>query len=46
MLGLYPMFVQVTDKWDFIALSMTGHFAYGVVLGSIAQKYARSWQDA
>ena len=46
MLGLFPLFLQVTDKLDFIALSMIGHFAYGVVLGLIAQKYARNWQEA
>jgi hypothetical protein len=46
MLGLFPLFVQVTDKLDFIALSMIGHFAYGVVLGLIAQKYARNWDGA
>jgi len=45
MLGLYPLFVQVTDKLDFIVLSMTGHLAYGVVLGLIAQKHARNWED-
>lgn len=45
MLGLFPFFLQVTDKVDFIALSMMGHFAYGVVLGLIAQKYARNWED-
>ena len=46
MLGLFPLFLQVTDKLDFIALSMIGHLAYGVVLGLIAQRYARNWEDA
>lgn len=45
-LGLFPLFLQVTNKLDFIALSMIGHFAYGVVLGLIAQKYALNWEDA
>jgi hypothetical protein len=46
MLGLFPFFLQVTDKIDFIALSMIGHLAYGLVLGFIAQKYALNWEDA
>ncbi len=46
MLGLFPFFLQVTNKIDFIALSMIGHFAYGVVLGLVAQKYAINWEDA
>ena len=46
MLGLFPFFVQVSDKFDFIALSMLGHLAYGAVLGLIAQKHARNWEDA
>lgn len=46
MLGLFPFFLQVSDKLDFIALSMLGHLAYGVVLGLIAQKYALNWEDA
>ncbi len=46
MLGLFPFFLQVTDKIDFIALSMIGHLAYGIVLGLIAQKYAINWEDA
>jgi len=45
-LGLFPYFIQVTNQLDFIALSMIGHFAYGVALGLIAQKYALNWQDA
>lgn len=46
MLGLFPFFLQVTNKWDFIALSMIGHLAYGAALGAIAQRYALNWQDA
>jgi hypothetical protein len=46
MLGLFPMFMQVTNKLDFIVLSMVGHICYGIVLGLIAQKYALNWGDA
>ena len=45
MLGLFPMFLTVTNKFDFVALSMVGHACYGVVLGLIAQKYALNWED-
>lgn len=40
MLGLFPMFLRVTEKWAFVAISMIGHIAYGVVLGLVVQKYA------
>jgi len=43
MLGLFPFFVQVTDKIDFIMLSLIGHLAYGAVLGLVAQRWARGW---
>ena len=41
LLGLFPLFVPVTRKFDFVALSMIGHIAYGAVLGVLAQKYLR-----
>ena len=43
MLGLFPLFVQVTDRFDFIMLSLIGHLVYGAVLGLIAQRWARSF---
>lgn len=45
MLGLFPMFMKVTNQLDFIVLSMSGHAAYGLVLGLIARKYALNWED-
>jgi len=41
MLGLFPLFVPISRKLDFIAISMIGHVAYGAVLGVLAQKYLR-----
>jgi len=41
VLGLFPLFVPITRKLDFIAVSMIGHVAYGIVLGVLAQKYLR-----
>ena len=46
MLGLFPLFVQITNKIDFIGVSMFGHLVYGAALGMIAQKHALSWKDA
>lgn len=43
MLGLFPFFLQITDQVGFIVVSMSGHLVYGVVLGVIAQRYARNW---
>ncbi len=43
MLGLFPFFVQITDKVDFIALSLIGHLFYGVVLGIVVQRYGVRW---
>ena len=39
MLGLFPLFLRVSNRVDFIALSMIGHIAYGAVLGLLVQKY-------
>ena len=39
MLGLFPMFLRVTSKTDFIAVSMIGHLFYGATLGWLAEKY-------
>jgi len=46
MLGLFPMFVQVTDQFDFIMLSLIGHVFYGLGLGLFAQRYGMNWSDA
>lgn len=46
MLGLFPMFVQVSDRFDFIALSLIGHMFYGAGLGLVAERYAKNWGDA
>lgn len=39
MLGLFPMFLRVTNKFDFVAISMIGHIFYGAVLGWAVQRY-------
>lgn len=44
MLGLFPTFIRVTNRDDFIALSVIGHIGYGATLGLIAERYGRSWQ--
>jgi hypothetical protein len=41
MLGLFPLFLRVTNRVDFIAVSMIGHLAYGGTLGWLTQKYLR-----
>ncbi len=41
MLGLFPFFLRVSSKADFIAVSMIGHLAYGAVLGVLAGRYLR-----
>lgn len=41
MLGVFPMFLRVTNKFDFVAVSMIGHLFYGAVLGIVVQKYAK-----
>ncbi|MGH7562380.1 MAG: DUF6789 family protein [Gemmatimonadales bacterium] len=43
MLGLFPLFLRVTNKADFIALSLIGHVFYGGVLGSIVERHGMSW---
>lgn len=43
MLGLFPFFLLVSKRVDFIALSMLGHLVYGAVLGLSAQRYGRNW---
>jgi hypothetical protein len=42
MLGLFPMFLRVSNKFDFVAVSMIGHLFYGGSLGWLAQKYLSS----
>ncbi|MGH9649158.1 MAG: hypothetical protein ACRD3I_01680, partial [Terriglobales bacterium] len=39
MLGIFPMFLRVSNKVDFIAVSMIGHVFYGAVLGILVQRY-------
>ena len=46
MLGLFPFFLRVTNKLDFIAVSLIGHMVYGFVLGLVAHKYGRNWKNA
>ena len=41
MLGLFPMFLKVDNRLDFIAVSMIGHVFYGAVLGLAVQRYGR-----
>lgn len=44
MLGLFPFFLQVTDRVDFVALSLVGHLFYGLVLGVIVQSHTGNWE--
>ena len=39
MLGLFPLFLRVSNKFDFIAVSMLGHLFYGAVLGAGVQRF-------
>jgi len=41
MLGLFPMFLKVNNKFDFVAVSMIGHIFYGAVLGLAVQRYGK-----
>lgn len=41
MLGLFPLFLKINSKFDFIAISMIGHVFYGVVLGGVVQRYGK-----
>jgi hypothetical protein len=43
MLGLFPVFIRITNRADFIGLSLLGHLVYGAVLGVIAHRYGRDW---
>jgi hypothetical protein len=43
MLGLFPLFLRITDQVGFIVISLAGHAVYGVVLGLAAQRYAKNW---
>ena len=38
MLGLFPLFLRITNKRDFIIISMFGHMVYGAVLGGFAER--------
>jgi hypothetical protein len=44
MLGLFPLFLTVTNRVDFILLSLIGHAIYGVVLGLYVRTYGRRWE--
>jgi hypothetical protein len=39
MLGLFPFFLRVSNRADFVAVSMIGHLAYGATLGALTQRY-------
>ena len=41
MLGLFPFFLKVNNKFDFVAVSMIGHIFYGGVLGAVVQRFGR-----
>jgi hypothetical protein len=43
MLGLFPLFLRVTDQVGFITISLAGHAVYGAVLGVIASRYGLPW---
>jgi hypothetical protein len=43
MLGLFPVFLRITDQTGFIAVGMLGHIVYGAVLGLVTQAYGRAW---
>lgn len=43
MLGLFPLFLRVTDRFDFIALSLVGHLFYGAALGLLVERWGRRW---
>lgn len=43
MLGLFPLFLRVSDDIGFLSISLIGHAVYGSVLGLFAQRYGRSW---
>jgi hypothetical protein len=40
------MFLRVTNRWDFVAISKIGHIAYGAVLGVVVQRYALASERA
>lgn len=46
MLGLFPMFLTVSNQFDFIMLSLIGHVFYGLGLGLYAQRFGMNWSDA
>jgi hypothetical protein len=41
MLGVFPFFLRVSNKFDFVAISLIGHVFYGAILGIYVQRYAR-----
>ena len=46
MLGLFPLFLFVTDQFAYVMLSFVGHVFYGLGLGVFAQRYGKNWRDA
>jgi hypothetical protein len=40
MLGLFPLFIIVSSKVDFVVISLIGHLLYGAGLGLVVQRYA------
>ncbi|GAC1399136.1 MAG: hypothetical protein NVSMB52_12680 [Chloroflexota bacterium] len=46
MLGIFPLFLTINNPAGFVALSLTGHVVYGVVIGLAGQRYARSFSEA
>lgn len=46
MLGLFPMFLRVSNRTDFIILSLIGHVFYGGALGLYAQRFGMNWSDS
>lgn len=41
MLGLFPLFLKMNSKLDFMVISMTGHVFYGAALGGVVQRYGK-----
>jgi hypothetical protein len=43
MLGLFPMFLRVTDETGFVTISLIGHAAFGATLGGLTARHGRGW---
>lgn len=44
MLGLFPMFLRISNRVDFITISLVGHVFYGATLGLVSQRYSAAWE--